>query len=54
MKEAPQTQEADNAFAFLEWFFLNADFGPADADVKWLMRQQYEEETGNTVPEEYQ
>lgn len=51
-KENKDTSK-ENAFAFLEWFYLNADFGPADADVKWLMRQQYEDETGNSVPEEY-
>ena len=45
--------EMENAFAFLEWFFANADFGPADADVRGLMLEQYEEETGNSVPEEY-
>lgn len=45
--------EKQEAFAFLEWFFLNADFGPADDDVKYMMQEQYEEETGLKVPEEY-
>ena len=39
---------------YLLWFFSNADFGPADEDVRQLMEQEYTEETGKPVPENLQ
>ena len=38
---------------FLKWFFLNADFGPADGDVRACMCTDFEDETGMLVPEGY-
>lgn len=38
---------------FLKWFWENADFGPADGDVRYLMKDQFRKETGAEVPEGY-
>ncbi len=40
---------------FLRYFFDAAQdsFGPADADVTISIIEEYEENTGNSVPEEY-
>lgn len=38
---------------FLEYFYAVADFGPADDDVRDIIKQQFEEETGKFVPEGY-
>lgn len=38
---------------FLEWFFANADFGPAHEDVVNILMSQFESETNKAVPEEY-
>ena len=35
---------------YLRWFAANADFGPADGDVKAYMREMYEARTGKKVP----
>lgn len=35
----------------LKWFRRNADFGPADSDVKDMMNQDFMEETGKNLPE---
>jgi len=40
-------------YLWLKWFAENADFGPADSDVKIEYQEQYEQETGNTVPEDW-
>jgi hypothetical protein len=37
--------------AWLKWFCIEADFGPADGDVRMFLRQRFEEETGTLVPE---
>jgi hypothetical protein len=46
-------QKADE-LEFLKWFFSNADFGPADGDVRLYLYQQFERETGKTLPDGYQ
>jgi hypothetical protein len=38
---------------YLKWFFINADFGPADGDEKMYMESQFEKETGKKVPANY-
>ncbi len=38
---------------WLEWFFLNADFGPADFDVKYAYEDLFERRTGKKVPVEW-
>jgi hypothetical protein len=36
---------------YLKWFRINADFGPADGDVKDWMNQCFITETGLNLPE---
>ena len=36
---------------YLTWFRQNADFGPADSDVKDAMNESFMEETGKNLPE---
>jgi len=36
---------------YLRWFRCEADFGPADEDVKDIMNQNFMEETGKNIPE---
>ena len=42
----------DEGINWLEWlwFHENADFGTADGDVRHIMMENYEEETGNVCP----
>ena len=46
MKEATELE-------YLKWFFLYADFGPADGDVRDHMNYQFERLTGKSIPKEY-
>lgn len=39
---------------YLRWFYQNADFGPADSDVRWRLNKQYVAATGNPLPVGYQ
>jgi len=36
---------------WLEWFYHNCDFGPADGDVRNFMRLQFMKETKKNLPE---
>lgn len=36
---------------YLKWFRIEADFGPADSDVKDTMNERFMEETGKNLPE---
>ena len=36
---------------YLKWFRINADFGPADGDVKAWMDERFMNETGKNLPE---
>lgn len=38
---------------FLTWFFINADFGPADSDVRMELQEEFTEKTGKAVPNGY-
>lgn len=38
---------------YLRWFFGNADFGPADGDVRYYMNERYTKQTGKPVPDGY-
>ena len=40
-------------YDWLLWFFQRADFGPADGDVRIMLEDQYEKETGRTIPSAY-
>lgn len=39
---------------YLKWFRQNADFGPADIEVKDIMDRSFVEETGKDLPEGYE
>lgn len=43
--------EEQDELDYLRWFRINADFGPADSDVKDDLNKHYEQETGKKVPE---
>ena len=49
-KEKPRADELE----FLRWFYCNADFGPADSDVRNHLCEQFEKETKKRVPEGYE
>ena len=38
---------------WLSWFYAYADFGPADEDVRELLKRQFKRETGLDLPEGY-
>lgn len=44
-------RERATELEYLEWFRLNADFGPADSDVIDGMNQDFMRETGKNLPE---
>lgn len=39
---------------YLEWFYQNADFGPADGDVRFYMNHQFKKDSGMELPEAYE
>lgn len=51
--EAIEAADVDVETVWLEWFYANADFGPADDDVRDDLMDQFERETGLTLPAEY-
>lgn len=44
--------DADNELKYLRWFYENADFGPADDDVRQIMNAQYVRK-GGVIPKGY-
>jgi len=38
---------------YLEWIYLNMDFGPAHGDVMYGLQEGFKEDTGKDIPEEY-
>lgn len=38
---------------YLQYFFSEADFGPADDDVRYIIKEAYKAETGKEVPDGY-
>lgn len=38
---------------YLRWFYQEADFGPADSDVRYYLNEQYVKE-GGKIPAAYQ
>lgn len=44
---------SEEEFEYLYWFYQNADFGPADGDVRYFLDQRYEKETGRLIPPSY-
>mgnify|MGYP001584974499 CR=1 FL=1 len=49
--DAPEFNELE----FLRFFYRKAGdaFGPADSDIYHMIREEWEEKTGQTNPEEY-
>lgn len=47
------SKEERDELEYLRWFYCNADFGPAHRDVVFCMNEDYEHETGKSVPEGY-
>ena len=45
--------DADNELKYLRWFYENADFGPAEDDVRQIMNEQYVRE-GGVIPKGYE
>jgi hypothetical protein len=45
--------DADNELQYLRWFYANADFGPADDDVRQIMNERYVHE-GGVIPKGYE
>jgi len=43
-------RERATELEYLEWFRHNADFGPADSDVKDMMNRDFMDETGKNLP----
>jgi hypothetical protein len=44
-------RERAGELEYLKWFRINADFGPADGDVKDYMDERFMDETGKNLPE---
>lgn len=38
---------------WLQWFYCNADFGPADGDVQRAMAERFKRQTGKALPDGY-
>jgi len=38
---------------YLQWFYANADFGPADSDVRSWLDSRFVAETDKKIPEGY-
>ena len=38
---------------YLQYFYSAADFGPADSDVRYIIKEQFKEQTGKELPEGY-
>ena len=46
--------EKASELEWLQYFYGEADFGPADDDVRWLIKKAFIEETGKELPEGYE
>lgn len=53
MQEAEKIEVDKAEYDWLVWFAQTADFGPADGAVQYRLRELYEAETGNAVPENW-
>lgn len=38
---------------FLRWFYTYADFGPADGDVRDMLKEEFKRITGKELPDGY-
>lgn len=46
-------KEVATEIEYLKWFYQNADFGPADVDVKICLNERFEHDTRKKVPTNY-
>lgn len=49
LEELEEAEELE----YLRWFYKNADFGPADGDVRFYMENDFIKETGKKPPNKY-
>ena len=52
-EELTSGQQLNAELRYLRWFASHADFGPAHGDVMYHLQNQYKQETGNDVPENW-
>lgn len=45
--------ERASELEYLRWFHCNADFGPADSDVRYYLDERFMEQKGKLLPEGY-
>ncbi len=45
--------ETASDMEYLRWFHDNADFGPSDEDVRMILQDEFEKQTGKRVPRRY-
>lgn len=38
---------------FLKWFYQNATFGPAEEDVRFLLKEMFKRKTKKELPDGY-
>jgi len=50
-KKETNMRERATELEYLKWFRLDADFGPADSNVKDHMDERFMDETGKNIPE---
>lgn len=50
MAESEQATELE----YLQFFYAEADFGPADGDVRYHLAERFKEQTGKDLPEGYE
>jgi hypothetical protein len=54
VQEEKSPKERSTEIEWLRWFYEEADFGPADGDVRMYLKEDFVEETGKLLPEEYE
>lgn len=47
------TKQAATELEWLRYFYGEADFGPADDDVRYIIEQNFEREMGKRLPAAY-
>ena len=46
--------EQASELEFLKWFYSYADFGPADGDVRFYLKEDFKKQTGKSLPAGYE
>jgi hypothetical protein len=50
---AKKKKEKATELEFLQWFYVNVDFGPAHGDVIYTLKESFKDETGKDLPDGY-